>query len=78
MGGDQSYLPALPGLIETVNAKSSTDLFFHLSMFTPDQLDEIPQYIDDFGVTSFKFYMCGVTGVFPNVADDFINDGLKS
>ncbi len=77
MGGDQSYVPALPGMIDTVNAKSSTDLFFHLSMFTPAQLDEIPQYIADFGVTSFKFYMCGVKGVFPNVPDDFILDGLK-
>ncbi|HZK49426.1 MAG TPA: amidohydrolase family protein, partial [Thermoleophilia bacterium] len=67
----------LPGLVETVEAKSSTDMFFHLSMFTPEQLDEIPQYIEDFGVTSFKFYMCGVTGVFPNVEDDFIADGLK-
>jgi len=77
MGGDQSYLPALPGLIETVNGKSSVDLFFHLSMFTPQQLDEIPQYIEQFGITSFKFYMCGVKGVFPNVPDDFILDGLK-
>ena len=77
MGGGESYLPALPGLIETVNTSSSTDLFFHLSMFTPDQLAEIPQYIDEFGVTSFKFYMCGVTGVFPNVSDDFIHEGLK-
>jgi len=77
MGGDQSYLPALPGLIDTVSAKSSTDVFFHLSMFTPAQLDEIPRYIADFGVTSFKFYMCGVKGVFPNVSDGFILDGLK-
>ncbi|MCJ7797853.1 MAG: amidohydrolase family protein [Thermoleophilia bacterium] len=77
MGGGESYLPALPGLIETVDAKSSTDLFFHLSMFTPDQLNEIPRYIDEFGVTSFKFYMCGVTGVFPNVEDDFIKQGLE-
>ncbi len=42
MGGGESYLPGLPGLIDTVNARSSTDLFFHLSMFTPDQLAEIP------------------------------------
>ena len=77
MGGGESYLGQLPGLVETVEAKSSTDMFFHLSMFTPEQLDEIPQYIEDFGVTSFKFYMCGVTGVFPNVEDDFIADGLK-
>ncbi|MHB9150003.1 MAG: dihydroorotase [Thermoleophilia bacterium] len=77
MGGDQSYMGMLPSLIETLEAKSSTDMFFHLSMFTPQQLDEIPQYIQDFGVTSFKFYMCGVTGVFPNVEDGFIADGLK-
>ncbi|MCZ7663854.1 MAG: hypothetical protein M5U22_13435 [Thermoleophilia bacterium] len=77
MGGGESYVPALSGLIDTVEAKSSTDVFFHLSMFTPDQLDEIPRYIDEFGVTSFKFYMCGVKGVFPNVPDDFILDGLK-
>lgn len=78
LGGGDSYLPALPALIDTVNSRSSTDLFFHLSMFTPEQLAEIPQYIERFGITSFKFYMCGVTGVFPNVSDDFILDGLKT
>ncbi|MHB1344300.1 MAG: dihydroorotase [Thermoleophilia bacterium] len=77
MGGGESYLPALPGLLDTVEAKASTDVFFHLSMFTPEQLAEIPQYIEDFGITSFKFYMCGVTGVFPNVEDDFIKEGLQ-
>ncbi|GAB4264604.1 MAG: amidohydrolase family protein [Thermoleophilia bacterium] len=77
MGGDQSYLGVMPGLIETAEAKLSTDLFVHLSMFTPQQLEEIPQYIEEFGVTSFKFYMCGVKGVFPNVGDDYILDGLK-
>lgn len=77
MGGDQSYLGVMPGLIETAEAKLSTDLFVHLSMFTPQQLEEIPQYIEKFGVTSFKFYMCGVKGVFPNVSDDYILDGLK-
>ncbi|MBU2601692.1 MAG: amidohydrolase family protein [Actinobacteria bacterium] len=78
MGGDQSYLGMLPGLIETVEAKSSTDMFFHLSIFTPEQLGEIRRYVEDFGVTSFKFYMCGVTGVFPNVEDEFIKQGLES
>jgi dihydropyrimidinase len=66
MGGAESYLPA------------STDFFFHLSMFTPEQLAEIPDYIEKFGVTSFKFYMCGVKGVFPNVEDDFILQGLRT
>ena len=76
MGGGESYVPQLPGLIEAVNTRASTDLFFHLSMFAPQQLDEIPQYID-MGITSFKFYMCGVRGVFPNVSDAYILDGLQ-
>jgi dihydropyrimidinase len=77
MGGGESYLGVLPDLISTGEARAATDFFFHLSMFTPEQLDEIPQYVDKLGVTSFKFYMCGVKGVFPNVADEFILDGLK-
>jgi len=77
MGGEESYLGMLPSLIESVESKASTDVFFHLSMFTPEQLAEIPQYIEDYGITSFKFYMCGVTGVFPNVEDSFIKQGLQ-
>ena len=34
MGGDQSYLPMLPDMINTVEQKASTDLMFHLSIFT--------------------------------------------
>ena len=76
MGGGDPYVPMLPGLIETANARLSTDLFIHLSMFAPQQLDEIPALID-MGITSFKFYMCGVRGVYPNVSDAFIYDGLS-
>jgi dihydropyrimidinase len=77
MGGTESYKGMVPDLIATGEARASTDFFFHLSMFTPEQLNEIPDYVDEFGITSFKFYMCGVKGVFPNVADQFILDGLK-
>ena len=76
MGGGDPYLPMLPGVIETANARLSTDLFIHLTMFGPHQLEEIPGLID-MGVTSFKFYMCGVRGVFPNVTDAFIYEGLS-
>ncbi len=77
MGGAESYLNILPNLIKTAEAKSSTDLMFHLSIFTPQQMDEMEKYYEQFGVTSFKFYMAGVKGVFPNVPDDFIKKGFQ-
>ena len=77
MGGDQSYLGMLPELMDTVEAKSSIDLFFHLSIFTPEQLGEIDEYVKRFGVTSFKFYMAGVRGVFPGVNDGFVLEGFR-
>lgn len=77
MGGAESYLPQLGSLIEIVEQKSSVDLFFHLSIFTDAQLAEMDAYYKQFGVTSFKFYMAGVRGVFPGVTDGFIYEGFK-
>jgi len=77
MGDGESYLPQLGSLIETVEQKSSVDLMFHLSIFTDDQMAEMGEYYKQFGVTSFKFYMAGVKGVFPGVTDGFIYEGFK-
>ncbi len=77
MGGDQSYLPTLPDMINTVEQKVSTDLMFHLSIFTDEQMAEMDKYYEEFGVTSFKFYMAGVKGVFPGVSDGFIFEGFQ-
>jgi len=77
MGGDESYLKQLGSLIDIVEQKSSVDLMFHLSVFTEDQMAEMEEYYKQFGVTSFKFYMAGVKGVFPGVTDGFIFDGFK-
>lgn len=76
VGGGESYLGILPDMIKTAEEKVSTDVMFHLSIFTPQQMDEMQQYYEKFGVTSFKFYMAGVKGVFPNVEDDFIRKGF--
>ncbi len=76
LGGGESYLPMLPGAIQTAEAKSSTDVFFHVSIFTPQQMAEMDQYYEQFGITDFKFYMTGVKGIFPNVPDDFIRQGF--
>lgn len=77
MGGGESYLTQLGGLIDIVEQKSSTDLFFHLSIFTDQQMEEMVSYYEKFGVTSFKFYMAGVKGVFPGVSDGFVYEGFK-
>ena len=76
MGGGESYLPTLADQIKMAEEKSSTDLFFHLAIFTPQQMEEMETYYEKFGVTDFKFYMTGVPGVFPNVSDDFIKKGF--
>lgn len=77
MGGGDSYLPQLDELITTIESKSSADLFFHLSIFTEQQMAEMDACYEKFGVTSFKFYMAGVKGVFPGVTDGFIHEGFK-
>ncbi len=77
MGGDQSYLNQVEDLINIIEAKSSVDLFMHLAIFTEEQLAEMEKYYEKFGITSFKFYMAGVKGVFPNVSDGFIYEGFK-
>jgi dihydropyrimidinase len=77
MGGAESYLQELKRLIPIVGEKSSTDLFFHVSIFTDQQMAEMDKYYEDFGVTSFKFYMAGVRGVFSGVSDGFIYEGFK-
>jgi len=76
MGGGESYMGILPGAIETAEAKSSTDILFHVSIFTPQQMEEMEAYYEKFGITDFKFYMTGVKGIFPNVPDDFIRQGF--
>ncbi|NLT35458.1 MAG: amidohydrolase family protein [Gaiellales bacterium] len=77
MGGTEPYLPQLPGLVDTLNAKASADTFLHLAMFTSQQMDEMERCVKDHGVAEFKFYMTGIPGVFPNVTDAFILQGLR-
>lgn len=77
MGGGDSYLGKLDSLLEVAESKIFTDMFLHLSIFSPEQMEEIPEYIEKYGITSFKFYLCGVQGVFPNVSDAFFLQGLR-
>lgn len=68
----ESYLPKLEQLFKKAKDNSSTDIFFHLTISTEKHLEEIPRYIKEFGIKSFKIYMAGVPGIIPDIEDGFI------
>lgn len=52
-----SYAEIFPEVLETVAGRCWTDYGFHLAPMTVDQVNEIPMLVDQYGVTSFKYYM---------------------
>lgn len=52
-----SYLNTLPAQIELGNAVHYQDFSFHLALFTDEQVAQLEQCVQDFGITSFKIYM---------------------
>lgn len=73
-----SYAEDLPGWEAAVEKQASTDLVFHLQLFTRQQREEIPRYAREFGVTSFKVYMAGIPKVVPAVDDGFILETMRA
>lgn len=71
-GGPQSHLESFPGIRDTINEYSYVDMIPHLIIGSEEQKSEIAQYVDKFGVKSFKIYLNGVPGVVPWVDDEFI------
>jgi dihydropyrimidinase len=69
--------------------KSYIDFSFHIVLMTDEHLNSVPRYIEDFGITSFKFYltyrgsdakMSGFGGhmmEFPGVNDGFMLDCFR-
>jgi dihydropyrimidinase len=52
-----SYLNTLPAHIETNPTLHYQDFSFHLALFNEAQIAELPAYLTQLGVTSFKLYM---------------------
>ncbi|HWJ02534.1 MAG TPA: amidohydrolase family protein, partial [Verrucomicrobiae bacterium] len=77
MGGPNSYLSGFKDVIALGDAKSATDIFFHLAIMTPEQQREIPLYASELGITSFKMYMSGIPGLIPDVDDGFMLNTLE-
>lgn len=77
VAGEQSYFDMMNDTIQTFEDNLLTDLFAHLVIGTEEQLEEIPDYVDEFGVPSFKFYMCGIPDLIPCQDEDFWLRGFK-
>ncbi len=71
-----SYLPTIEMLNKKVPAFSRVDMVPHLTLRDETQLAELPVY-SGMGMNSYKVYMCGVPGIFPNQEDGFIVKAMK-
>ncbi len=67
-----SYIPKLEDFYSKVKAHSSADVFFHPTIASEEHLAEIQQYVENYGIRSFKMYMCGVEGIIPDIEDSFM------
>ncbi|MCL5265755.1 MAG: amidohydrolase family protein [Chloroflexi bacterium] len=76
LGGTDSYLPTFAETVSAAERNASTDFVFHLVVGSRTQMAEIPQYAEQLGITSFKFYMCGLPGLIPHVDDAFLFEGF--
>lgn len=74
IGSKESHIKSFPSIAEKINNYSYVDIIPHLVIATDEQRKEINNYIDRFGVTSFKVYMNGIPGIIPDVDDGFILD----
>lgn len=67
-----SYLDTLPAHIESNPALHYQDFSFHLALFNDLQVAEMPRYVEELGITSFKIYM----NLKAPVAKNFLVDPL--
>lgn len=74
LGGQSSHLETFPLISDKIEKFSYTDFIPHLVIGTEEQRKEIREYIERFGVTSFKLYMNGIPGMIPDVDDGFVLD----
>ena len=54
-----TFFETFPAELEIAQTRMLIDTQFHFIISTMEQVEEIPRYAEEFGVTSFKFYMGG-------------------
>jgi len=78
IGGTCLHSQTFPELERIFNTQAFTDVFPHLCINTEEQRAEIPVYVNQFGVTSFKFFMFCIPGYMPSQSNAFILNGLRT
>lgn len=73
----ESYLPGLPGVVDTIEGTSHVDIFAHATVITQEHRDEMEVLARDFGITSFKAYMTGIPGIIENISDALLVDAMR-
>ncbi|MGH7661715.1 MAG: dihydroorotase [Vulcanimicrobiaceae bacterium] len=53
----ESYLEIMPKLLPYIRQHLYQDFGYHLTLFTREQITEMPQYVNDLGIRSFKLYL---------------------
>jgi dihydropyrimidinase len=74
---EDSYFLHLPAFRRAMDEASYADSVFHLQIFTEQQIAEMPDYAQQYGVRSFKFYMSGIPGIVNSVTDDVLFEGFE-
>jgi len=71
---DRSYFDYFPQFVELVEKNSYIDIYPHFVITKPEQVAEIPSYVEELKIKSFKIYMCGIPGIIPSMSDNQILD----
>lgn len=79
----QPYEELHGGAVDLMGEHAHTDFGFHFCLVTPEHVRAIPRYVEDLGVSSFKFFMNfrGDEGAYlglPGNDDGFLYDLLRA
>ena len=55
-GGNEPFSKTFPEIERTINTRAFTDIFPHICITAQEHIKEIPGYVREFGLTSFKFF----------------------
>lgn len=77
LGGTTPHSQTFPERKHTFDTHAYTDVFPHLCINTKEQVQEIPRYVREWGLNSFKFFMFCIPGYMPSQTNSFILHGFR-
>jgi len=77
LGDHRPHSETFPKVRQQVGEISWTDIVPHLIIHNVEQKREIPQYVTEFGVRSFKLFVSGLPGYIPSATDGLIFEVMR-